>query len=158
LLGGIGVGAHPPLFENDVTLRRNNVIGEDEAGHAIGLERHHRGEMLFGNALEIGGVVVSREGILLAAKFGDEVGETLRVRFGALEHQVFEEMRDARLARRIVGRAVLVPDHVGDDRRAVVGDHHDLHAVFKPGVRDCRSGALPAPGRCRWRQRMLRNG
>ena len=42
---------------------------------------------------------------------------------------MFEEMRDAGLAGRLVGRADPVPDHVGDDRRAVVRDDHDFEAV-----------------------------
>ena len=52
-----------------------------------------------------------------------------RILVRALEHQVFEEMRDAGFARRLVGGADPVPDHVGDDRRAAVGDDHDLQAV-----------------------------
>ena len=50
---------------------------------------------------------------------------------GALEHQMLEEMREAGFARRLVGRADLVPDHLRDDRRAVIRDHHDLQAVGK---------------------------
>ena len=30
---------------------------------------------------------------------------------------------------RLVGGADAIPDHVGDDGRAVVGDHNHLHAV-----------------------------
>ena len=40
-------------------------------------------------------------------------------------------MRQARKARRIVDRADLEPDHLGDDRRAVIGDHQHLHAVLQ---------------------------
>ena len=42
----------------------------------------------------------------------------------ALEHQMFQEMRNARLALRLIRSAGLVPDHMGDDRGAVIGDHH----------------------------------
>ena len=59
-----------------------------------------------------------------------------RILRGALEHQVFEEMREAGLARRLVGGADLVPDHVGDDRRAAVRDHHDLQPVGEREVGD----------------------
>ena len=97
--------------------------------------------MLLGDALEIGGVVVAGEGVLLAADLGDELGElALRVGLGALEHQVFEEMGDARLALRIVGRAVAVPDHMGDDRRAMVGNDDDGQAVVEPEVDDAACG------------------
>ena len=64
----------------------------------------------------------------------------LRMGLGALEHQMFEEMGDARLARRIVGRAVAVPDHVGDDRRAAVGNDDDRQAVVEPEVDDAARG------------------
>ena len=40
-------------------------------------------------------------------------------------------MRDAGFALRLVGRADLVPHHVGDDGSAVIGDHHHLHAVVE---------------------------
>src|SRR4051794_41768861 len=48
---------------------------------------------------------------------------------GAFEHQVFEKVRQTGLARRLVGRADLVPDHLRDDWRAVVRYHQDLEAV-----------------------------
>ena len=50
---------------------------------------------------------------------------------GALEHQMFEEMREPGFAWRLVGRADLVPDHLRDDGRAVIGDHHHLQAVVE---------------------------
>jgi hypothetical protein len=93
--------------------------------------------MLRGDPLEIGRVVVGREGVLLAAQRRDDLRELARrMALGALEHQVFEEMRDAGSADRIVGRAVLVPDHVGHDRHAPVGDDDHLEPVVEPGGRD----------------------
>ena len=97
--------------------------------------------MLLGDLLEIGGEVVAGEGVLLAADLGDRFGKgALRMGLGALEHQVFEEMGDARLADRIVGRAVAIPDHVGDDRGAMVGDDHDLEAVGQGEMGDLGGG------------------
>ena len=88
--------------------------------------------MLFRDPLEIRRVVVRREGVLLPAEFGDGLGElALRMGRGTLEHQVFEEMRDAGLADRVIGRPVAVPDHVRDDRRAMIRDHDDLEAVVE---------------------------
>ena len=76
------------------------------------------------------GIVAGGEGILLAADLGDVLREGVAGIFlGALEHQMFEEMRQAGFARRLVGGADLVPDHVGDDRRAMIGDHHDFKTV-----------------------------
>jgi hypothetical protein len=54
---------------------------------------------------------------------------------GALEHQVFQEMGDARLSGRFIGGPDAIPDHVHDDRRAVILDHHDLQPVVEPEVR-----------------------
>ena len=64
---------------------------------------------------------------------------------GALEHQVLEEMRDAGLAERIVRRAVAVPDHVGDDRHAAIGDDDDLEAVVEGEGRQARTAAFRSP-------------
>ena len=44
------------------------------------------------------------------------------------------------LPERIVGGAVAVPDHMGDDRRAMVGNDDDLEAVLKREMRDLRRG------------------
>ena len=49
---------------------------------------------------------------------------------------MFEEVRQARLARRLVGGADLVPDHVGDHRRAVVGNDDQLQSVRQREVGD----------------------
>ena len=42
---------------------------------------------------------------------------------------MFQEMGNARLAARLIGGADLVPQHVGDHRDAVIGDHHHLQAI-----------------------------
>ena len=49
----------------------------------------------------------------------------------ALEHQMFEEVRQSRFTWRLVGGADLVPDHLRDDGRAVIRDHDDLQAVVE---------------------------
>ena len=49
----------------------------------------------------------------------------------ALEHQVFKKMRKAGLAGRLIGGTDLVPDHLRDDRRAVIRNHHDLEPVVE---------------------------
>jgi hypothetical protein len=72
--------------------------------------------------------------------------------FCALEHQVLEEMGDARLARLFVGRTDLVPHHVGDDRRAPVGNDDDLKPVVEGEVLDLRRLLLGKGGRRRKRK------
>ena len=67
-------------------------------------------------------------------------GDFLRMRLRALEHQMFEKMRDARLRRRIIRRPVAVPDHVGDDRRAAVRDDDDGQSVVEFEIDDADAG------------------
>ena len=106
------------------------------------------------HALEVAGVVAGGEGVLLAADGGDHLREPpVRILRRALEHQVFEEMREAGFARRLVGGADPIPDHVGDDRRAVVGDDHDFEAVGEREMRDIGAAGGLAAGSARERAR-----
>ena len=95
--------------------------------------------MFLGDALEIGGIVIAGKRILLAAEIRDKLREfALRIGLGALEHQMFEEMRDAGLARRIVGGAVAIPNHMRHDRRAVIRDDDDIQAICELCLRNRR--------------------
>jgi hypothetical protein len=123
---------HVVFLEHDVALRQHVLILQDQAGHAVGLELHHLGQLFARHALEVAGVVERGEGILVAADPKHGLGEFAGWMPGrALEHQMFEKVRQARLAGGLVGGADLVPDHFGDDRCAVIGDHHDVQAVAK---------------------------
>ncbi len=64
---------------------------------------------------------------------------------GALEHQVFEEVRNARLADRIVSRTVAIPHHVRDDGSAMIRDHHDIETVVEGEGGEIRAAAFRAP-------------
>ena len=128
----IRLDPHAALLEHHVALGRDHRLLDQEVRHAVGLERHHGAEVLAGDALEIGGVVVGGEGVLLAAEAGHDLRELAgRVLLRALEHQVLEEVGDARLAERIIRRAIAIPDHVGHDGHAVIGDHHHFEAVVE---------------------------
>ncbi len=146
LRGGVGLDPHAPLLQHHVPLGGDHGVVEDEAVHPVGLEAHHRAEMVPGHPLEIGGVVVAGEGVLLAAEAGDGLREGAhRVLLGALEHQVLEEVGDAGLAERIIGRTVAVPDHVGRHRRPVVRHHHHIEVVVEGEGRNLRPPGLGAP-------------
>ncbi len=128
------------LLEHDLELGPHHVVGQHQAGHAVGFELHHRLELVARDALEIAGIVGRGERVLLAADGGDDLREAAgRVLGGALEHQMFEEMREAGFARGLVGGADPVPQHVGHHRRPMVGNHHDLEAVGKHEMGDARS-------------------
>ena len=140
--GGIVADPHVLLFQHDVELGADHVVGENQAGHAVSLELHHALELVARHALEVAGVVDRGEGVLLPADGRNDLRETAgRVLGRALEHQMLEKMGEAGLARRLVGRADLVPDHVGNDWRAMIGDDHDLEAVRKREVGDLRADA-----------------
>jgi hypothetical protein len=84
---------------------------------------------------------VAGEGIVLAAEPRDDLGEVAGgdlVR--RLEHQVLEEVGDARDARRLVGRADAIPDVVGDDGRAMVRHDHHLQPVAELELADPAAG------------------
>ena len=161
LRAGIVVGAHAALLEHDFALGQDDRIGEHEAGHAIGLEGHDFFQMIARHPLKIGGVIGRGERVLLPAERGERPGKTPgRILGRALEHQMFEEMRETRFSQLLVGRAHAVPDHVRDDRRAVIGDHHDFEAVRErelangrarglgPGAARIRQGCGPGNGEC----------
>jgi hypothetical protein len=82
--------------------------------------------------LIIGCDVGGGERIAAAADFGDEAIEfARRMARRALEHQVLEKMGNPRFARRLIGTAHLVPDHMGDDGCAMIGYHHDLKPIVE---------------------------
>ena len=65
-----------------------------------------------------------------------------------LEQQMLQEVCDAGTAHRFIRRPEPVPDHVDHDRRAVVGDHHDLHAIVETegfGIEESGRCAIHGP-------------
>jgi hypothetical protein len=141
--------AHVVLFEHHVALGQYVLVLQHQAGHAIGLELHHAAELVLGDALVIAGVVRRGESVLVAADALHRCGKLAgRMLLRALEHQMLEKVGEARFAGRLVGRADLVPDHLRYHRGAVVGDHHDLHAVGQlEGGRRLRGDGLRAGAR-----------
>ena len=134
---GIVGDPHVLLFQHHLELRPHRLVGQHQSGHAVGLELHHGCELVARHALEIAGVVGGGEGVLLAADGRHHLGEAPGwILLRALEQQVLEEVGEPRLARRLVGGADLVPEHVGHDRRAVIGNHHDLETVRQLEIGD----------------------
>ena len=89
-------GLQSATLEAIFALRRDDFIREHQIRHAVRLVGHAHGEFARRNTLEIGGIVVGGEGVLLAARIGDELGKfALLMVLGALEHEMFEKMRDA---------------------------------------------------------------
>ena len=135
------------LLENDVALGLHVILGETQILHAVGFHPHDERQPVAGHTLEIGGDIVIGEGVVLAAVLGDDLGELPgRDLVGALEHQMFEEVGDARGTRRLVGGADLVPDHLRHDRRAMIRDHQHLQAVLEGELADPLHGLRAVRG------------
>ena len=108
LRAGIAVRAHLAFLDHDIALGKDFRPFQHEAGHAVGLQRHHRAEMFFGHALVIGGVIIRGEGVFLPAKPGDEFRKlTLGMLCRALEHQMLKKMRDAGIRIQVGGHGQL---------------------------------------------------
>ena len=149
---GIVGNPHVLFLKYDRKLRADFLLAQGQPGHPVGLEFHERLEVLARGALKVARIVGTRERVLLAANGGDSLREQAHgILLGTLEHEVFEEMREAGLSRRLVGRAHLVPDHMGHDRRAVVRNDDDFQAVFQREMADLRSGRCFDRGRHRSR-------
>ena len=145
---GLVVDPAAPLLQDHVALRQDDLVGQDQVGHAIRLVLHHEFEAVTGDGLEVAGEVVAGEGILAAAVAGDQVGELAGLGgLGALEQQVLEEMRQARLAPLLVSGPDPVPDHVVHDRRAPVGHHDHLKAVVEGEAFGFEDAGLDGPGK-----------
>ena len=128
------------LFEHDIELGLHHLVGQHEVGHAIGFHFHHQLEMVAGDSLEITGVVAGGERILRAANGPDRLRELpLRILCGPFEQKMFEEMGEARFARRLIRRPDAVPQHVGDDGRTVIGDDHNLKTIGERKMSNIRT-------------------
>ena len=67
---GIVGDSHVLLFQHDLKLRLHDVVGQHQAGHAIGLELHQGRKVLARCALEVARIVGGGERVLLAAQVG----------------------------------------------------------------------------------------
>ena len=140
------VDAQPPLFLHDFALVRERVLVDAQRGHPVGLEPQHERQVLRRRRFPEDRLVVGRVGVALPADRGNHRG----VAFGldvlrALEHQVFEQMREARASRLLVLRAhvhreLQMNDRDGvilfEDDRQPVGQRRDF--VRQPGRPDGR--------------------
>ena len=125
------------FLDDDLAFGQDVGLGEADIAHPVCFHRHHQRQPVSGDALEIGGVIEAGEGVVGAAVFGDDLGQLSAFQVvGGLEQQVFQEMRHARGAGRLVRRSGAIPDHVDDDGGAMILDHHDVHAVIKREIGD----------------------
>ncbi len=129
---GVAVGSLGAFFKDHLTFGGNVLVRQTQVAHPVGFHLHHQIKPVGGDALEVGGVIPRGEGIVVAALRLDQGGKAAGFDLvGALEHQVFKEVRNARMPRRFVSGPNPVPDHVHNHRRAVIFDHDDIEAVLK---------------------------
>ena len=124
--------AHAALFQHDIAFCSHIGVGQIEIDHTVGVERHDELQAVARDLLVEGGVVVRGEGVVLTAVAGDGLRELIaRHGWRATKHHVLEEVRETREAGRIIHGADAIPQHVRHDRRPVIGDHENLHAILQ---------------------------
>jgi hypothetical protein len=129
---GLIVHALAPLVLHDVALRVELLLRHDrqQPPHAVGFEPEHERERIGRSPLEIvgavvvGGAVVARPGSL-EPRIERGVRRVLR----AHEHDVLEEVREARATLLLVAGPDMVPDVGGDRGDGVVLVHDQRQAV-----------------------------
>jgi len=123
----------------------------EQVPHPIRLEPERAVERALRNGLEVVRAIVVRRAVDAGRTHLRRLAEPVGVRvFAAVEHQVLEQMREARATRALVLRADVVPDVHTDDRRLVVlvHDHGQTVAQHALGVRDLRQVRVRRGGRC----------
>jgi len=132
VVDGVAVGrvvvALPLLLLDDLALGVEVLLGEgrEQVPHPVRLEPQGQVEHAGGDCLEVVRAVEPGGGVARAAGGLDAV-EVLAAGhvFGALEHDVFEQVGEARAPGGLVARADVVPEVDGDDGRGVVRAHDD---------------------------------
>src|SRR5262249_25040723 len=126
------VHAQPALFLNGFTLdveaflryvERANAVGFEAEDHVELVRRHGGGRgraVLAGRRVVRASVGVDPQRVFVPADV-----------LGACEHQVLEEVSEARAAFALVARTDVEGDGDGDDRRAVVFDEQRAQAVLQ---------------------------
>ena len=120
------------FFTHHIQFRQDILVGKNKVLHPVGLKLHHQAKPVAGDTLIIGGVIARGEGVALATiDVNQAVKDAKRVFRRALEHQMFEKMREAGFSGYFVGGADPVPHHVGDHGGTVIRNDHHFHAIGK---------------------------
>ena len=126
----LGEDAAPELLLHHIALGGESGRVDDQAVHPLGLREEHPLQMVGGDHLVIIGVIVIGGGVVEAADILGQPVEALRRQVTRrLEHDVLEQMGEARAAARIVLRADIVPDLHRDVGGVGVADRIDAQAV-----------------------------
>ena len=141
LADGVVVDAQALLLLDDLALGVDRLREELEVAHAFGLELHREADVRGRHRVVVGGDVLGREGVGLAAHLLEQAGVLLgRDVLGALEHHVLEHVGDAADADALVLRAHVIEDLHRRDGRLVIGEEEHLEAVGEPPRLDVELG------------------
>ena len=141
----------------------------EECAESIGLHPEDQLRPFCWHGGEVVGAVEPGGGVPLSADRFNQ-GEVLRLGdvLGALEHEVFKEVRESGAPSAFIFRANVIPDVDGGDRRGAINDEEEAQAIGEPmfanrqrrrrrARRHPRSGwRLEEPGRGARRQRRRR--
>ena len=124
------VHAGTTLAVDHAALALDHLRVEREVRHAVALEVEDRLQRAGREPVGVDGQVVAGAGVVAAARgFHDAVELARCAPAGAVEHHVFEVMRQPGDARVFVAAADLVEGVVARVRDVVVGPDHDLQPV-----------------------------
>jgi hypothetical protein len=135
LVPGLAVGlvlalALLVLHHAALLVQRGLVDRTDQMAHAVRFHPQRHVQRGGRHVLEIVGAVGIGGAVLVGGTHLLERFEELAVVvFAALEHQVFEQVREAGAAGRFVLAAHVIPDVDRDDRRLAIGMHDHAQAV-----------------------------
>src|SRR3989344_2176408 len=156
---GLVLGAPAALFHHHLDLLAKILIGQRQILQAVGFEFEGNRQARFFQLLEIGSVVVTGEGVLASAVFGDDARELIGSVLGrALEHHVLEHVRDAGDALGLVLAAHPVPDLRYHHRRAVILLDDEAQAVGQGGFLRLAAGREPQAQKQEPREFIIEHG
>ena len=153
----IVVGAHAPLFHDDLHFLGELLLGKLQIHHAVGLELERQREFRFVQLLVVGGVIARGERVVTASGSGNDPGEfTARHFLRTLEHHVLEHVRHARSAAYFIHAAGAIPHHGHHHWRAVILFDDHLQAVAQRALHRVRRATCRRHADQRQRQRQHR--
>ena len=146
---GAGEDALAVFFFHDVALGLEHVLIDDQRAQTRGLGEDQPLQVIGRNGLVIGGDVITGEGVVVAAHvLGQTVEGLVRKVLGRLEHQVFEQVSEARTALRIVLGADTVPDLDRDVRGRRIPRRIDVQSIGQRPPGEAQRRHLDSGGRC----------
>ena len=124
------ISAQPAFLHDDLDFLRKLLGIKGQMTHPIGFKLHHLFQLLLRDLLKIGRVIAAGKRIVTPTRRRHAAIELARPGARrALEHQVFEHMRNAGRAVGLIDTAGAIPDHMRRSRRPAVFLDDDAQTV-----------------------------